>query len=177
MSIRLLAVPIFCLSVVAFAAAAVPPAVAVIEDSPWSPGDAPRDGAAEMGVLLRLAELQQNRAAVGLIGVGDRRGVFQEGTRRALEFAIQQGVPVVRLARESMVKSMDREDGWFIDGGSLSPAAAAGVLGECLNRYGTLPKVASLHEPSSRELEAYRAKLRLFQAEFSARQPAMVAMR
>lgn len=177
MSLRLLALPLFCLLAVTFAAAAMPQAVAVIEDAPWSPGDAPRDGAAEMGVLLRLAELQQNREAVGLIGVGDRRGVFQEGTRRALEFAIQQGIPVVRLARESLATPVEREDGWFIDGGSLSPEAAAGLLGECLHRYGTLPKMTSLHEPSSRELRAYRAKLRLFQAEFSARQPAMVAMR
>ncbi|HWL15346.1 MAG TPA: hypothetical protein VNR00_07060, partial [Opitutus sp.] len=36
-------------------AVAAPP-VAVIEDAPWSPDDAARDGAAELGVLLQLAQ-------------------------------------------------------------------------------------------------------------------------
>jgi hypothetical protein len=175
MLLRLL--PIACLGFVAACRLAAVEPVAVIEDAAWSPGDASRDGAAEMGVLLKLAQLQHAHEAVGLIGVGDRRGVFQEGTQRALEFAIQRGVPVVRLARESVGAALNREDGWFIDGGSLSANAAAAILNECLSRYGALPKLSSLQQPSPSELRAFRAKLHLFQAEFSARQPAMVAMR
>lgn len=174
MFVRLLWIACFSLPAT-FTIAAEP--VAVIEDAVWSPGDASRDGAAEMDVLLKLAQLQHAHRSVGLIGVGDRRGVFQEGTQRGFEFAIQRGVPVVRLARESVDAPLAREDGWFIDGGSMSANAAAALLNECLKRYGSLPKLSSLQQPSASELRAFRAKLRLFQTEFSARQPAMVAMR
>lgn len=159
---------------VCVAARAIEP-VAVIEDAAWSPGDASREGAAEMGVLLKLAELQQTQSAVGLVGVGDRRGIFQEGTQRALEFAIRQGVPVVRLARGTSARP-NRDVDTFIDGGVLSPEAAAALLADCLRRYGPLPKSKS-SEPTRAELNALRRQLTLYQSAFTSRQPAMVAMR
>lgn len=155
------------------------PAVSVVEDAPWSPDDAPRDGAAELNVLVQLAQLQRHADAVGLVGVGDRRGIFQDGTQRALEFAVRQGVPVVRLARGVPPCAPGAND-VFIDGGLLSPEAAADLLAECLHRYGALPRNQSLDTPSlltAREARAFREKLRLYQAEFTSRQPPLVAMR
>ncbi len=152
-------------------AVAAPP-VAVIEDAPWSPDDAARDGAAELGVLLQLAQLQRDHERVGLVGIGDRRGIFQEGMQRALEFAARQGVPVVRLAR-TPTRVAPAEPDLFIAGGDLPPAAAAALLVRCLARYGALPKLAA----SADESRAFREKLRLYQAEFTASQPATVAMR
>jgi hypothetical protein len=157
------------------------PRVTVIEDAPWSPNDPSRDGAAELGIILRIAQLQANRTVVGIVGVGDKRGVFQEGTRRGLEMAVQHGVPVVRLARgmRACLKSTDKHaDDLFIDGGLLTPEAASALLSECLARHGTLPCVrAAGTPPAAAELSLFRHKLQLYQAEFTAHQPELVAVR
>lgn len=154
------------LAVTSFAAPA--PQVAVIEDAPWSPADFSREGAAEMAVLLRLAQLQRHDCAVGLIGVGDERGCFQAGTRRALEFAAAQGVPVVRLARSGTARTGGAEDG-FIAGGRLTADEARTLLADCLRRFGPLP---------GREQAGARQRLlQRYQAEFDARQSPGLAVR
>lgn len=152
------------------------PAVTVVEDAPWSPDDAPRDGAAELHVLLQLAQLQRSADTVGLVGVGDRRGIFQDGTQRGLEFAVRQGVPVVRLAR-GVPACTPHENDLFIDGGLLSPEAAAALLAVCLERYGALPRSDSSDTLDPRASRALRRQLARYQAEFTSRQPAFVAMR
>ena len=166
--------------IVAGAMAHAAPCVTVIEDAPWSPNDPSRDGAAEFGVMLRIAKLQADSSTVGIVGVGDKRGVFQEGTRRGLEMAVQHGVPVVRLARgmRACLKSADKNaDDLFIDGGLLTPEAASALLTECLARHGTLPCVrATGTSPAASELAQLRQKLQLYQAEFSAHQPELVAV-
>ena len=153
--------------------------VAIIEDAVWSPDDATRDGAAELGVLVALAQLQATQAVVGLVGVGDRRGIFQDGTQRGLEYAVRQGVPVVRLARGVRDCTPPATD-LMIDGGNLSPEAAVVLLSDCLARYGPLPKFESLDQATARERRALHAKLKLYRAAFTFRQPAAsatVAMR
>ena len=170
---------LFCLvfAVVLFWTAAwAAPRVAVIEDAPWSPNDVSRDGAAELDVMLRVAQLQHENQTVGVVGVGDKRGLFQDGTRRGLEMAVQHGVPVVRLAR-GMQACLNGVDDLFINGGMLSPEAASALLAECLARHGALPEIHAAAKPNSREMAALRRKLQLYQAEFSARQPKLLASR
>jgi hypothetical protein len=150
--------------------------VAVIEDAPWSPNDSSRDGAAELEVMLCVARLQHDHQAVGVVGIGDRRGIFQEGMRRGLELAVQHGVPVVRLARGPQA-CLRGVDDLFIDGGMLSPAAASALLSECLARHGALPSVRTTGQPNAEKLSALRKKLQLYQADFNAHQPALVASR
>lgn len=149
------------------------PQVAVIQDAAWSPGDAQREGAAEMAVLMRVAEAKQKNCLAGLVAVGDRVGVLQSGTRRGLEFAVKQGVPVVRLAADSHTAPVCDSD-YFIDGGKLTPAEASSLLAKCLERYGPLPELADF---ASRKAETLRSKIRLYQAEFAAHQSAFVASR
>ena len=160
----------------AVATAFAAPPIAVIEDALWSPNDPPRDGAAELGVLLQVAQLRQSNRVVGLVGVGDRRGIFQDGTQRGLEFAVRQGIPVVRLARGTRFCLPSNND-LFIDGGALTPEAAVELLGECLQRYGALPAFDLSQPPTSHEVRALRAKLALYQAAFTSHQPAVVALR
>ncbi len=170
---------LICLCVIPLAALArtpVAPQVAVIEDAPWCPGDIEREGAAELDVMLRVAQLQQQHEVVGLVGVGDRRGLFQEGTRRGLEFAVQHGVPVVRLAR-GMQNCLTGTDDLFINGGMLSPEDASALLGKCLARHGALPVVRASRQPDESALRALRKKLKLYQAEFTAHQAVLVASR
>ena len=170
---------LFCLVsavILLVTAAWATPRVAVIEDAPWSPNDVSRDGAAELEVMLRVAQLQQENRSVGVVGVGDKRGLFQDGTRRGLEMAVQHGVPVVRLAR-GMQACLNGVDDLFINGGMLSPEAASALLAECLARHGALPSVHSRGKLNAKEMSALRRKLQLYQAEFSARQPKLLASR
>jgi hypothetical protein len=160
----------------AFSTAVAAPPVAVIEDALWSPDDATREGAAELGVLLQVAQLQKSHSVVGLVGVGDRRGVFQHGTQRGLEFAVRQGIPVVRLARGVRFCSPSDAD-IFIDGGALSPEAAVDLLGECLARFGALPQSRSPQKLTADEHRKLRARLALYQTAFTSRQPTVVAAR
>lgn len=155
---------VFALTSVAVAHEADQPPVAVIEDAPWSPGDAPREGAGEFAVLLQLAELQRAHAHVGLVGVGDELGRFQLGTQRGLEFAARHGVPVVRLARgQTRTAAGDGDD--FIPGGRLGADAARLLLAQCLARFGPLPS----------DDTARRAKLARYRAAFREAQPEFVA--
>ncbi len=158
------------------AAASATSRVAVIEDAPWSPNDSQRDGAAELEVMLCVARLQHDHQAVGVVGIGDRHGIFQEGTRRGLELVVQHGVPVVRLARGTQA-CLGGADDLFINGGMLSPEAASALLSECLARHGALPSIRIAGQPSDRELSALREKLKLYQAEFNAHQPTLMASR
>jgi hypothetical protein len=168
---------ITCLTLLAIVSTAFGAApVALVEDAPWSPDDAPRDGAAELGVLLKVAQLRQSHPLIGLVGVGDRRGIFQDGTQRGLEFAVRQGIPVVRLARGVRFCPPSKDD-VFIDGGSLTPDAAMKLLGECLDRYGALPTFDSAPTLTDRQARALRKKMTLYQAAFTSRQPAVVAQR
>lgn len=152
------------------------PLVAVVADAPWSPADAARDGAAEFQILLRLAQLQSTEKSVGLVGVGNRRGIFQQGTQRALEFAARRGVPVVRLACGMNAEPIEGSD-LFINGGVLSPEVATVILTECLTRYGALPSLPASTPASSSLRRAYRDRLALYQSHFTARQPLTVAVR
>jgi len=168
---------ITCLTLLAIVSTAFGAApVALVEDAPWSPDDAPRDGAAELGVLLKVAQLRKSHPVIGLVGVGDRRGIFQDGTQRGLEFAVRQGIPVVRLARGVRFCPPAQND-LFIDGGALTPDAAVELLGECLDRYGALPASESPHSPTPGQARELREKMTLYQAAFTSHQPAVVAQR
>jgi L-asparaginase/Glu-tRNA(Gln) amidotransferase subunit D len=126
-----------------------------------------------MAVLMQVAEVKKKSRLAGLVAVGDRVGVLQNGTRRGLEFAVKQGVPVVRLAADSHTAPVCDSD-YFIDGGKMTPSEASVLLAKCLERYGPLPEAMSA---SSAKLESLRNKMRLYQAEFAAHQSPVVASR
>jgi hypothetical protein len=156
------------LGAVLAAAAVAAPRVAVIEDAPWSPADFSREGAAELKVLLHLAELMRADEPIGLVGIGDERGCFLAGTQRALEFAAARGVPVVRLGGGAARRAR-AEDDLFISGGDLPAAEACVLLASCLARFGPLP---AADRPAARQRQLSR-----YQAEFDARRTAHVAVR
>jgi hypothetical protein len=85
------------------------------------------------------------------------------GVEDVLQAAVLRGVPVVKLATGGRV--LPAPHGLFLDGGSLSEAEAATVLGRCLSLYGALPDTA----PGSTGTvpPELRERLRLFQREFT----------
>jgi hypothetical protein len=139
--------------------------IAVVRAAPWSPGDEVREGAGEFEVLFRVASIQNNHQAIGVLGIGDRHGSFPAGAERALRFLAMKGVPVARIALGGD-SGLDPE-GLFLDAGRLSESEATAVLGRCLERFGPAPAVADPEHPTSRELAATRKYLRPFRQAFA----------
>jgi hypothetical protein len=137
------------------------PTVAVVRTAALMPGDAAREGATEMLVLLEVARLRHQNTQAGLVAVGDRRGLFPTGAEEALRDAVLRGVPVVKLAKGGRV--LPAPHGLFLDGGSLSEQEAARVMAHCLELYGSLPRAASAGSPAPELTD----RLRLFQNEFT----------
>ena len=142
------------------------PAVGVVRAAPvaLTQADAAREGAAELVVLMEIARVQAQPVKGGLVGVGNRRGLFPGETEEALRQAVLDGVPVVKLAPQGEV--FPAPHGLFLDGGDLSVDDACRVLAQCLTTYGALPKVQRT-EPSARELAALQKHLKPFQQQLT----------
>jgi|GEM_PF-6101862 len=133
--------------------------VAIIADPARLPGDANREGSAEMAILIQLAQLQKKSpTSIGVIGVGNDFGVFHHGTHRALELAVEQGMPVVRLSRTGR-QPASAPQSLFINGGQLDQESARRLLAHCLDRFGPFPRNAAS--------AAWRAQHHRYQTEFN----------
>lgn len=153
---------------------ASPAGVAVLRTAPWSPNDVVREGAGEFEVMLCAARLQQAHRAAGIVGIGNRHGLFLHGAERALRFVALRGVPVAKLT--SGGDYAGDPDGIFLDASSLSETEAAALLQRCLERHGGPPAAANPEQPTPRELAAVRAHLQPFREAFAhARAPRLAA--
>jgi len=147
----------------ALSAADRPVTVQVIHAPAWSEGDEVREGAGGFMILLEVARLTHAPARGGLVGVGDRRGLFGAGAEQALQQAALHGIPVVKLAPNGRV--LPAPHGLFLDGCGLSEADAAEVLGRCLSVHGTLPVAGD--GATEAQLAQLRQRLELYQKEFT----------
>jgi L-asparaginase len=143
------------------AVAAAPANIAVLHSAVEAPGDATREGAGEFEVMVSVARLANDHGAVGIVGVGNRHGLFPKGGEHALRFFALRGVPVAKLTRGGDLAS--DPDGLFLGGSGLNEAQASSVLARCLDRYGPPPAAADPDHPTSREMSAIRAHLAPFQ--------------
>ena len=137
--------------------------VQVVRAPAWSQGDAVRAGATEFMILLEIARLERAPARGGLVGIGDRRGLFGPGAETALHRAVLQGLPVVKLAPGGRV--LPAPHGLFLDGQDLPEQEACAVLARCLAKHGALPAVGAHADDTG--LERLRARLKLYQDEFT----------
>lgn len=149
--------------------------VTIVRAADWSQGDAAREGAAEFMVLMEIARLRESRTPAGLVGVGDRRGLFNEGAEQALHEAARAGLPVVKLARGGEV--LPAPHGLFLDGGRLTEEEACDVLARCLERYGPLPKSTEAADARPQGVARVHVVLQQFQREFTLANSARLALR
>jgi hypothetical protein len=134
--------------------------VAILRAAAWSPGDAARDGAIEFEVLMSAARLQHAHRSAGIVGVGDRRGLFVAGAERALRMLALRGLPVAKLSRDGDVAA--DPDQLFLDATGVSETEASAILASCLDRHGPPPAVLDAENPTERELKAIRTHLQPF---------------
>ena len=156
-------------------AATPPPGVAVVRAAAWSPGDTVREGAGEFEIFVRTARLQQKYPVVGLVGVGNRHGIFVKGAERAFQHLAMCGVPVAKLSSGGDY-APDAEE-LAIDASGLSEEHASRVLAACLSRYGALPKAANPDRPTATEIDAIQQHLGLFREQFRFAAGQRVALR
>jgi L-asparaginase len=149
--------------------------IAVVRSPAWSPGDAVREGAGEFEVLVSVASLQRMHREVGIVGVGNRHGIFPAGGEQALRFFSLQGVPVAKIAPGGDLAS--DPEGIFLEAGHLTEAKASAVLSRCLERFGAPPAAANPDRPTAIELVAIRAALRPFREAFALANAQSVALR
>jgi hypothetical protein len=147
------------------AAAAAPANIAVLHSAVAMPGDATREGAGEFDVMVSVARLENDHGAVGIVGVGNRHGLFPQGGEHALRFFALRGIPVAKLTRGGDLAS--DPDGLFLGGSGLTEAEASTVLARCLQRFGPPPSAADPDHPTARELAAIRTHLARFQQAFA----------
>lgn len=147
--------------------------VQVIRAPAWSQGDAVREGAEEFLILMEVARITHSPVQGGLVGVGDRRGLFGPGAEQALHAAALHGVPVVKLAPNGRV--LPAPHGLFLDGGTLTEQEACVVLARCLARHGALPGVDVRADDT--QLAGLRARLQLYQNELTLAAGTRVAAR
>lgn len=143
------------------AGAAAPTNIAVLHAAAESPGDITREGAGEFEVMVSVARLGNDHGAVGIVGVGNRHGLFPQGGEHALRFFALRGVPVAKLTRGGDLAS--DPDGLFLGGSGLNEAQASTVLAHCLARFGPPPSAADPDHPTAGEMSAIRAHLAPFQ--------------
>jgi tRNA-dihydrouridine synthase len=142
------------------------PAVGVVRDVTWSPGDTQREGASEFEVFLTVAQLQQASGAVGLVGVGNHNGRLSQQAERALEHVACRGIAVARVARGGGAVALT-PDALYVDAGSLPEAEARELLLTCLQRYGAPPAAANPADPTEAELTSIRRHLSRYQEVFA----------
>lgn len=153
------------LSMVATPLAATPAGVAVLRAVPWSPGDGVREGAGEFEILLCAAKLQREHRAAGIVGVGNRHGMFVTSAEQALRHLALRGFPIVKLAHGGDVAA--DPDLLFLDARGLGEAEAAKVLARCLENHGAPPPASNPENPTPRELNDIRAHLAPYREAFA----------
>ena len=155
--------------------AATPAGVAVLRAAAWSPGDTVREGAGEFEVLMCAAQLQHEHPTAGIVGVGDRHGLFLDGSERALRLLALRGMPIAKLALGGDLAA--DPEGLFINATGLSEATASALLARCLERLGAPPAVADPEHPTAGELAAIREHLKPFREAFALAATPMLAVR
>jgi hypothetical protein len=143
---------------------AAAPGVAVLKSAPWSPGDTVREGAGEFEVLVSAAQLRRDHALAGVVGIGNRHGLFLQGAERALQHLALSGMPIVKLTTGGDLAS--DPSGLFIGAHGLRTEEARALLARCLERHGAPPAAANPASPTAGELAAIRKHLRPFRDAF-----------
>lgn len=137
---------------------------AIIYDAPWSPGDAPRSGAAEFTVLLSVARLRHDHTRAGIVAVGNQNGLLQPATEDALTRAALMGVAVVRLSGSAHAPALP--DDLFIAAPSQPALIVEKILSDCLVRFGAPPAAVNPAKPTARETAAIRRVISRYQMAF-----------
>jgi L-asparaginase len=144
------------------------PTVTIVKHARYLPRDTSGDAAAEVDILARIEKNLHDAPLAGFVAEGSAPfGAMSNSVDAALKRATFSGMPVVKVGRGNAGGFVDpTRDPLAIAGGNLTATKARLLLMACLMKLGSLPPAANATNPTAAEIEATKAKLKLYQQIF-----------
>ncbi|MEK6482426.1 asparaginase domain-containing protein [Catalinimonas sp. 4WD22] len=146
------------------------PMVVIYKSSRWrGENDAESDASTEVDILARIEDNLKHYPLAGIVGEGlAPYGSMTAPMEAALEKAVLQGYPVLKAARGNAGGFMDtNEQNLFIEGQNITATKGRILLMACIMRFGALPPVEDVTNPTAAELSAIKDKIALYQEVFN----------
>jgi hypothetical protein len=144
------------------------PSVTVLKHGRYLPEDASGDPSGEVDLLARIEKNLLDAPLAGFVGEGaSPYGSMSDAVESALEHAVLNGMPVVKVGRGNAEGITPYNPGsLFIAGSNLTATKARLLLMACLMRFGGMPPAADPLNPTEPERAAILAKLAEYQSVF-----------
>ncbi|NHE57022.1 asparaginase domain-containing protein [Cyclobacterium plantarum] len=145
------------------------PMVSIFKSARWkTEDDGSDDPSGEIDILARINDNLKKYPLAGFVGEGMAPyGSMIAPMDAALELAALHGYPVLKAARGNADGFMNTDpDNLFIEGHNTTSTKGRVLLMACILRYGTYPPAKDPLNPTAKELEAIKAKIKLYQEVF-----------
>jgi L-asparaginase len=144
------------------------PKVTIVKHARYLPEDTSGNANSEVDILARIEKNLRDAPLAGFVAEGSAPfGAMSNSVDAALKRATFSGIPVVKVGRGNAGGFVDpARDPLAIAGGNLTATKARLLLMACLMKLGSLPQAANATNPTATEVEATKAKLKLYQEIF-----------
>jgi L-asparaginase len=144
------------------------PKVTIVKHARYLPEDTSGNANSEVDILARIEKNLRDAPLAGFVAEGSAPfGAMSNSVDAALKRATFSGIPVVKVGRGNAGGFVDpARDPLAIAGGNLTATKARLLLMACLMKLGSLPQAANATNPTATEIEATKAKLKLYQEIF-----------
>jgi hypothetical protein len=144
------------------------PKVVFVKGDNWYDDSGPPNPAGEKAIAAAIEQLLTSYPLAGIVGEGlAPYSSLSASQDRALELAVLNGLPVVKVARgdaRGIVRT--NPNNLFIEGNNLTATKARLLLTAALMKLGPLPLAADPAHPTTGETAAIKEKIKTYQAIF-----------
>jgi len=145
------------------------PMVTIFKSARWkTEDDGSNDPSSEIDILARINDNLTKYPLSGFVGEGMAPyGSMISPMDAALELAALHGFPVLKAARGNADGFMNTDpDNLFIEGHNTTSTKGRMLLMACILRFGTYPPAIDPSNPTEKELEVIKEKIKLYQEVF-----------
>lgn len=145
------------------------PMVTIFKSARWkTDDDGSNDPSSEVDILARINDNLTKYPLAGFVGEGMAPyGSMISPMDAALELAALHGYPVLKAGRGNAGGFMDTNpDNLFIEGENTTSTKGRMLLMACILRFGTYPPAKDPSNPTEKEIEAIKEKIKLYQEVF-----------
>lgn len=145
------------------------PMVTIFKSARWkTEDDGSNDPSSEIDILARINDNLTKYPLAGFVGEGMAPyGSMISPMDAALELAALHGFPVLKAARGNADGFMNTDpDNLFIEGHNTTSTKGRMLLMACILRFGTYPPAKDPSNPTEKEIEVIKEKIKLYQEVF-----------